>query len=231
MLPWEAPPRAPIFGEPDPPAPLWIPEEAEPAPPEEPIRSPILPALPIAVLVGALITAAIFGGPRLFGGDQPKSTRPAAVAPVAPEPAPVPILEDDDVRLVTIDPAVTDPRAEKVAATFETFFTGINERDYTAVAGVLDPAGELDPQAPGQMAAFAKGTSTTRDADVVLRNLDPAGAGRARAEVTFRSSQRAGHGPPGRPNETCTRWRVIYLLSPDGGRYRIRQADAVTEPC
>lgn len=233
MLPWEAPPRARIWA-PAPPEPLWIPEPADPPPPDEPIRSPILPALPIVVLIAALITAAVFGGPRLLGTDQVEGTRPAAIAtmaPAIPEPEPeVPILESDGP-LVAVDPAVADPRAERVTAMFETFFTGINERDYQAVSGVLDPDGELDPGAPGQMAAFARGTSTTRDSDVVLRDLTPVTARRVRAVVTFRSSQRAGHGPPGRLAETCTEWRVRYLLTSGTDGYRIRQADAGTEPC
>lgn len=234
-LPWEAPPRAQIW-EPDPPAPLWIPQPADPGPAEEPVRSRILPALPLVVLIGALVTAVVLGGPRLLGTDPPRPARPAAVGTVAPAPAPsvtspVPILENESLRLVTIGPEVTDPRAEKVAALFETFFTGINERDYRAVASVLDPAGELNPDAPGQLAAFAEGTSTTRDFDVVLRDVSRAASGRIRAEVTFRSSQRAGHGPPERPDETCTSWRVLYLLTVDRGRYRMFQADASTEPC
>ncbi|WP_430789779.1 hypothetical protein [Actinoplanes sp. G11-F43] len=239
LLPWEAPPRAQIW-EPDPPAPLWIPQPAERRPAEEPMRSRILPALPIVVLIGALATAVVLGGPRLFGTDRPARTSPAAVATApAPTQSPVPILEnteedteeDAEFRLVRIDPEVTDPRAEKVAALFETFFTGINERDYRAVASVLDPSGELNPGEAGQMAAFAEGTSTTRDFDVVLRDVAPAASGRLRAEVTFRSSQDAGHGPPERPDETCTRWRVLYLISTDRGRYRMVQADASTEPC
>ncbi|HWS37010.1 MAG TPA: hypothetical protein VN408_30240 [Actinoplanes sp.] len=231
LLPWEAPPRAQIW-EPEPPKPLWIPEQADPQPPEEPIRSRVLPALPIVVLVAALITAVVLGGPRLLGDEPQATTRPAAVATLDPAPAePLPILEEHETRLVTVDPAVTDPRAGAVADMFETFFTGINERDYQAVSGVLDPDGELDPGAPGQMAAFARGTATTRDSDVVLRDLTAVTARRLHALVTFRSSQRAGHGPPGRLDETCTEWRVRYLLTSGSGGYRIRQADAGTEPC
>lgn len=233
LLPWEAPPRAQIW-EPEPPKPLWIPQQADPPPPEEePIRSRVLPVLPIVVLVAALVIAVVLGGPRLLGDEPQATTRPAATATIAPVPTEHrPILEEHEIRLVTVDPAVTDPRAGAVADMFETFFTGINDRDYQAVSGVLDPAGELDPGIPGQMAAFARGTSTTRDTDVVLRDLTSVTARRVRAVVTFRSSQRAGHGPPGRLDETCTRWRVGYLLT--SGRdtgYRIREADATTEPC
>lgn len=216
------------------PEPVWIPEPADPVPAGDASRSRILPALPIVVLIGALAVAAVFGGPRLFGaGTEPvaaPATAPGATSP-APVPADVPILENDGIGLVTVDPAVRDPRAEDVAAMLDTYFTGINERDYAAVAGVLDPAGELDPGVPAQLAAFARGTSTTRNSDIVLRRLAAGAAGRLRAEVTFRSRQEAGHGPPERLAETCTRWRIVYVLSASGGTYRMLRGDGAHRPC
>ncbi|MDI6098077.1 hypothetical protein QLQ12_05605 [Actinoplanes sp. NEAU-A12] len=218
--------------EPARPAPLWIPEPADPVHAEEPSRSRVLPALPILVLIGALATAAVFGGPRLLGYENEK--RPAAVATVSPAAAPgsaTPILENDRIGLVTVRPGLDDPRAADVAAMFDTYFTGINERDYDAVAGVLDPAGDLDPSAPRELQAFAQGTSTTRDSDIVLRDLAETTAGRLRAEVSFRSEQRTGHGPPQRLDETCTLWQVVYVLSAGDGTYRMLRGKGVSKPC
>ncbi|MBW6436740.1 hypothetical protein KZ829_23645 [Actinoplanes hulinensis] len=219
-------PRAAIWEPPEPP-PIWIPEPADPEPNGPPARSRLIPALPIAVLIAALVTAAVLGGPRLLGPDRP-APRAAPVPSAAPT---TPILEDDTVDLVTVAAAVTDPRAGDVADMLETYFTGINERDYRAVAGVLDPAGEIDPADARQMAAFAEGTSTTRDSDVVLVRLAEAASGRLRAEVTFRSEQEDGHGPPERLDETCTRWRAVYVLSTAGNTYRMLRGDATNEPC
>ncbi|GAA4964061.1 hypothetical protein [Actinoplanes utahensis] len=216
------------------PEPVWIPEPAEPVPAGDESRSRIMPALPIVVLIGALAVAAVFGGPRLFGARTEPVAAPVT-APGATSAGPVlenvPILEGDGIGLVTVDPAVRDPRAKDVAAMLDIYFTGINERDYRAVAGVLDPAGELDPGVPGQLAAFAQGTSTTRDSEIVLHRLTTAASGRLRAEVNFRSRQKAGHGPPERPDETCTRWRVVYILSTSGGDYRMVRGDGTNEPC
>ncbi|MEU4623055.1 hypothetical protein AB0G04_24165 [Actinoplanes sp. NPDC023801] len=221
--------RAAEIWKPEPAAPLWIPEPAEPEPLS---RSRVLPALPIVVLIGALATAAVIGGPRLMGAPR-QPAAPVTADPVAApsDPSRAPILEDAAVRLVTVHPAVDDPRAADVAAMFDTYFTGINERDYRAVARVLDPAGELDPGVPGQLKAFAEGTSTSRDSDVVLRRLTSAASGRLRAEVSFLSRQKAGHGPPERPGETCTRWDVVYVLTADGGAYRMLRGDGTNQPC
>jgi hypothetical protein len=51
--------------------------------------------------------------------------------------------------------------------------------------------------------------------------------------ITFVSHQQAGYGPKGRPNETCTRWDVTYLLSsPAAGQYKIVKATkATSRPC
>jgi hypothetical protein len=221
--------RAAEIWKPEPAAPLWIPEPADPEPPS---TSRVLPALPLVVLIGALATAAVVGGPRLIGADrQPAAAATEAPAPVVSATRATPILEDAEVPLVTVDPAVDHPRARQVAAMFDRYFTGINERDYRAVARVLDPAGELDPGVPGQLKAFAEGTSTSKDSDVVLRRLTSTASGRLRAEVSFRSEQKVGHGPPERPDESCTRWDVVYVLTVDDGAYRMLRGDGTNQPC
>lgn len=65
----------------------------------------------------------------------------------------------------------------------------------------------------------------------MLRQLAEAASGRLRAEVTFRSEQRAGHGPVERSDETCTRWQVVYLLSAGDGTYRMLHGKGTSAPC
>ncbi|MEU4691042.1 hypothetical protein [Actinoplanes sp. NPDC023714] len=132
--------------------------------------------------------------------------------------------------LVTVDPEVTHDRADAVAAMLETYFTGINAKDYAGVAEVLDPDGELDPDDPEQMARFSDGTATARDSDVVLHDLTDLGAGRLGADVSFRSRQEAGDGPEDRPDETCTDWRVSYTITIKP-KYRILRAEGTSNPC
>ncbi|WP_328466808.1 hypothetical protein OHA21_47265 [Actinoplanes sp. NBC_00393] len=206
---------------------VWIPEPADPVEPE-PEHRRLVPAVPIAVLIAALIAAGVLAGPRLFG----QTTTPTAVPSAKRTTAPVPILEGTtDKRLVTVDPEVTDSRAAEIAAMFETYFTGINEKDYAAVAGVFDPAGDLDPGDPEQMAAFSDGTATTEDSDIRLTGVRDLANGRIRADLTFRSQQDAGDGPPGRLGETCTLWQVGYTLTSTDSGYRIYRGKGVSEPC
>jgi hypothetical protein len=209
---------------------IWIPEPTDPPPSGGTPHSRVLPALPILVLIGALAVAAVLGGPRLLGHEN--KGLPASAGPASPVPSrAVPILESSPAGPVTVHPDVGDSRAGDVAAMFGAYFTGINERDYAAVAAVLDPDGELDPTAPRQLAAFARGTSTSRNTAVVLRDLRTTASGRLRAEVSFRSEQRAGHGPPERLGETCTVWRVVYVLTAENGAYRILRGEGTSRPC
>jgi hypothetical protein len=115
--------------------------------------------------------------------------------------------------LVAIAPAVTDRRAPQVAAMLDTYFSGINTRDYAAAATALDPAGSIDPTDRSQLAAFARGTRSTRDSDVKLTGLTDAASGRLRAAVTFRSEQDPGDGPKRNRDETCSRWSITYTIA------------------
>ncbi|MFF0374738.1 hypothetical protein [Actinoplanes missouriensis] len=196
----------------------------------------MLPAVPIVVLIAALAAAAVLGGPRLLEstGDAPTRAEQATVqGPPALERTRRPEKAEKAEKaekLVTVEADVTHPRAAAVVAMLETYFTGINAKDYARVASVLDPDGELDPDDPNQMARFTDGTATAKDSAVVLRDLTDLGAGLLGADVTFRSEQERGDGPDGRLDETCTDWRVSYTISTDGG-YRILRGEATSAKC
>lgn len=197
--------------------------DGTPGDPPRSRRGPgLVPALPIAVLIVALAVAGVLAGPRLL--------QSAEEEPTVPPPTPRTESATIQERLVAVDPAVSDPRAPQIAAMFETYFTGINEKDYAAVAGVFDPHGTLDPGDPEQLTAFSDGTATTEDSEVLLLGVADLADGRIRADVTFRSAQEPGDGPPGRPGETCTRWRVRYTLTTDDG-YRIFRSRGASKPC
>ncbi|WP_433829052.1 hypothetical protein ACQP2E_07020 [Actinoplanes sp. CA-015351] len=151
-----------------------------------------------------------------------------------PQTAPPPPAREEKViepkRLVTVADDVAHERAPEVAAMLETYFTGINAKDYAKVAEVLDPAGELDPDDPEQMARFTDGTATAKDSDVVLRELTDLGPGRLGADVTFTSEQDPGDGPDDRLDETCTDWRVSYTITKKDA-YRIFNGEGTSSPC
>jgi hypothetical protein len=175
--------------------------------------------------------------PTQPGITQPGTTEPDTTAYDTVEPGPSgtttpPATTLAGSGLVTVAPGVSDSRSAAVAALLDTYFRGINDKDYAAVATTLDPAGTVDPNDRSQMAAFARGTRSTRDSDVSLNGLAGAPTGRLRAAVTFRSRQSAGDGPRRAPGETCTRWRVTYTITvtPDG-TYRIRGSKGSSAPC
>jgi hypothetical protein len=208
----------------------------------------------LGVLLVVLVAGAI-GIPRLLRSpDEPSSAGSPATtaAPAEPQPgepqptgsepigttAPEPTGEGSTdepppaptaVGIVRIGAGLTDDRAAEVATMFDTYFAGINAKDYDQVGSVLDPAGSIDPTDAGAMAELADGTRTTRDTGIALNRLLDLGGDRVRAEVTFRSTQKAGDGPRGRTGETCTRWDIAYTLSTPP--YRILRSTASSRPC
>jgi hypothetical protein len=110
-----------------------------------------------------------------------------------------------------------------VGTLFDSYFSGINAKQYEQVLTLFDPSGSVNPNDPAQAAAFTAGVSTTTDSQVVLHSIadNAAQAGDLNARLTFQSHQDAGYGPPGSPNETCTNWDITYQLRPWGSGYRI----------
>jgi hypothetical protein len=123
-----------------------------------------------------------------------------------------------DVRAVS-----TNPHVLAVGGLYNSYFSGINAKQYAQVLALYDPGGSLNPNNPTQVAEFTQGVSTTQDSQVVLWTIsnDPAQAGDLDTRITFRSEQQAGFGPADAPGETCTLWDNTYELRPSGGSYRI----------
>jgi hypothetical protein len=206
----------------------------------------------VAVLVAGLIAGAVFVVPRLLSDRTPAasgtpavpSAEPTSPDPTSPDPTattdPAPVATTDEptpaptetTGLVTVDPGLTDDRANDIAAMFGTYFTGVNDKDYDSVGTVLDPAGSIDPGNAREMAGLARGTRSTHDSGITLNAVSNAGADRLLAEVTFQSEQAAGDGPKGRTSETCTRWSIGYTVSgATTGSYRIVKSKASSRPC
>jgi hypothetical protein len=182
--------------------------------------------LAVLAAVSAVVTGAVLL-PQLRPADDPevRTTIDAELGtpdPATPRPTD-PVTEDlTVVGIVAVDPSVVDYRASEVAAMFDTYFSGINTKDYDAVGSVLE---QHDAQA---MAGLEDGTRSTQDSEVTLLTLDDTGDGLLTAEVVFQSNQDDGAGPEGREQETCTRWDIVYTLSTP---YRIRSNTASSEPC
>jgi hypothetical protein len=241
-----APPPPPIEPDPIEPGPIE-PGPIEPGPADMPPgRHRTWAIVLAAVLVAGLIVGAVFVVPRLLHSDrtpvasgtptagvpsaEPTSAEPTSADPTpTDEPSPSPT---ETTGLVSVDPGVTDGRASDVAAMFDTYFTGVNEKDYDAVGTVLDPAGSIDPGNAGEMAGLARGTKTTQDSDITLTAMSDSGGDRLLAQLTFQSEQAAGDGPKGRSSETCTRWSIGYTVSgATTGSYRIVKSKASSRPC
>ncbi|WP_327009929.1 hypothetical protein OHA72_23475 [Dactylosporangium sp. NBC_01737] len=118
---------------------------------------------------------------------------------------------------------------------FRAAAAGMGEEDRSGPGPALyDPAGIVNPNNPKSVTKFSNDVATTYDDDITLRSVtaDTTGKGVLQARLTFRSRQDAGKGPVGRPEETCTRWDVTYVLSRPAGRYLIRAGNgASSAPC
>jgi hypothetical protein len=192
-----------------------------------------------AVFVAGVGVATAIVVPKLVSGDHGGTPAPthAAGSPSPPPPAstgasaaPASTGPHKGGLVVAVSPEVTDGRADEVVAMLDVYFNGINAKDYPAVGTVLDPDGTTDPDDEDDMDELADGTRSTRDSDIMLTSIDDLDHGLLSAEVTFRSRQKAGDGPRGRPAETCTRWDIVYTLSHHSA-YRIRKSDAKSQPC
>jgi eukaryotic-like serine/threonine-protein kinase len=204
-----------------------------------PRRRGLLIAGVLAVLVvgggGAAIAAhALTGHPAGSGGPPPAAT-PGNTAlsnsdqPASPSPTPTPT----SIGLVTIGTAITgNPQAQAVAGIFNTYFTGINQRDFTEALSVFSPDSPVDPQSSNAAASLSSADSTTTDSDITLTGVSPSTGGTVNeADITFQSQQSAGYGPASDPDQTCTVWHLSYTLTNPSGSYLIDTVKGTDTGC
>ena len=173
----------------------------------------------VAVLIGVNVSHSStgnFSASSTPGGSAPDSGLPSSQS--------VPSARPTNVGIVGIGNSISgDSAATTIAGMFNTYFSGINSRNYQQALSVLDPSGVIDPSNSSQVQQFAHGVSTTTDSSVTLVDIEPAdGSVVQSAEVKFTSNQQAGYGPQDDPSATCTNWDVTYVLSRDSsGNYLI----------
>jgi hypothetical protein len=121
------------------------------------------------------------------------------------------------VGIVDISAVNYQPQATPVGQMFDTYFTGINQKNYAQALRMYDPAGVVDPADPDQVNTFSQAISTSTDSGVALTELhqDTTGQGAVEARVVFTSHQSAGYGPDPFPEQSCTHWDITYVLSDD----------------
>jgi serine/threonine protein kinase len=176
----------------------------------------VLAAVLIGVNVSHSGSTGNFSATTTSGGASPNSGVPSSQA--------VPSAQPTNVGIVAIGDSISGgSAATAIAGIFNTYFSGINSKNYQQALSVFDPSGVIDPNSSSQVQQFADGVSTTTDSAVTLVNIGPSGGSVAQsAEVQFTSNQQAGYGPQDDPSATCTNWDVTYVLSQDSsGNYLI----------
>jgi hypothetical protein len=148
------------------------------------------------------------------------TTAPPQTQPPTTPAVPIPILF---IGMIDVSAVNTSPHVQAVGGLFDSYFSGINNKDYPQVLALYDPSGGLNTNDPVRVATFTNGISTTTDSRAVLWSIDdnPSHAGNLNVRTTFMSTQSQGFGPAGAPDETCTWWDNTYELSPNGSAYRI----------
>jgi hypothetical protein len=196
-------------------------------------------AAAIATLVAILIGVnSSHGSTGRFSADSTSGGSPAANSGGSPSGGSVPSSQDvpsaqpTSVGLVGIGSSISgDSAAPAVAEMFNTYFTGINDKNYQQAASVFDPSGIIDPGSSSQVDQFAHGVSTTTDSSPALVDIEPSDGSQVEtAGVQFTSNQQAGYGPKDDPDATCTNWDVTYGLSQDSsGNYLIQSVSSSTD--
>ncbi|HEU5354985.1 MAG TPA: hypothetical protein VFU65_11010 [Actinocrinis sp.] len=144
-----------------------------------------------------------------------------------------PSPQQTTVGLVQISAAIAaDPRASQVAQMFDTYFSGIDQKDYQQALAEYDPSGVINPSDSNQAKQFEQGVATSNDTDVQLLKIQPDDQSSpvTSVDVTFQSTQSAGQGPADNPSETCTHWSLTYKLTQSSsGGYLINDTPVASD--
>ncbi|MCP2256692.1 hypothetical protein LX15_000375 [Streptoalloteichus tenebrarius] len=119
--------------------------------------------------------------------------------------------------LVQLSPdAFQHPDGQAVRELLDRYFRAINDRNYGAWRDtVVDRRALAEPEHQWR-AAYR----STRDGAVVVRRIETAQGEGLRVLLTFTSNQDPADAPVGTP-VSCLRWRVVYAVVVDDGRFRV----------
>lgn len=217
-----------------------------PGPPEPPSRRPLrlaVVALIVVALVGggtasALVltshhatppASAAASGTTSASPSAPPSTSPAAQAttpvmpttsPPSPAPSGPPAGTTGSAQVNAAASIAGDPQTPAVLDFLDSYFATINRHSYRDYRGLLNPA---EAQAL-TYTEFQNGYGSTADSGETLLGISADGNGETVAKVAFISHQNAADSVDG--SQTCTRWRVLLYLQPNGNGYLLGRSPA-----
>jgi eukaryotic-like serine/threonine-protein kinase len=189
--------------------------------------------LVVGVADGLRHTPAASGAPVSQSNSTSNNSVDSPTDPAAASGVPATSAPPTSVGMVQIDPGIAgDSRAAQVAAMFNAYFSGIDDRNYPAALAEYDPNGVVNPNDPKQASEFEQAVSTSNDTDVDLLSIGPGdpSAPASSARLTFQSHQAAGYGPAGNTGETCTDWNLTYVLTQSSaGGYLIHNTPSASD--
>ena len=173
----------------------------------------IVAAATLVVLIIATGTVLLL----LLGRSGPASTPRARPAARPTTPAASPAVPPARSALISVAGSAASSPHEAAVMTFLTsYFTAINDHDFTAYQQLFSAPLRADLSAP----SFSAGYETTTDSAITLGGIEVIGSGELVAQVTFVSHQQAAASPT---NSACTAWSVSLYLLQQGDSYLLQQ--------
>jgi uncharacterized RDD family membrane protein YckC len=146
--------------------------------------------------------------PTDSAGTDPSLTDPNATP--TGSPSPTDSASSSQAGSVQVD--TTDTLSQAIASSLDTYFSGINNQNYSVAWSQLSTNQQNQI---GTFDQFSQQLSTSSNSAIELHDTAENGDGTYNADVTFTSHQGASFGP--NPGETCTNWTLTYRLVSDGG--------------
>jgi len=142
-------------------------------------------------------------------GDSNRDSSSATSTPTTATPATTVTTGLGPDRVAVDTSAVSsDPNASQIAATFETYFGGIDNQDWDLAYLAYSP----QYQSRNTESSFESADGSSTDADAAITSITPGPLGSTIVDVSFTSSQAPSAGPV--PGESCTDWTLAYTLVP-----------------
>lgn len=166
----------------------------------------------LIIAAGAAWAALAHLGPAGHASQPPVRPTVRTSAPAASPAAP--LAQGPQVSVAPL--AASSPYETTVLSLLVSYFTAINDHDFTAYQQLFDP--EL--RAAESATVFSAGYGTTTDSAITLTSIGVIGTGELVAEVTFVSHQQPVASPT---DSACTAWTVSLYLLQHNGSYELQQ--------